>query len=171
MTECTNICGRTIFILHQTILTRIVLDHMDDPAAPPVSTQATVAGVDDIGQLRYDWDNGSSLSVILIGFDCQSIDSVHVINTEEEAKITLNHFGKSQPKENAICPRCGQFMEGETMHHARSRYAEIMVCDVCGMQEALEMAGLIEKLPLMEWALVRRCVGEWAHLFDSYSEQ
>ena len=42
---------------------RVVLDHMDDPQAPPVGTEGTVIGVDDIGSILVSWDNGSSLNV------------------------------------------------------------------------------------------------------------
>ena len=44
---------------------RIELVRMDDPAAPPVGTKGTVTGVDDIGDIMVDWDNGSSLNVVL----------------------------------------------------------------------------------------------------------
>lgn len=37
---------------------------MDDPAAPPIGTQGTVTGVDDIGDIMIDWDNGPSLNVV-----------------------------------------------------------------------------------------------------------
>jgi hypothetical protein len=43
---------------------RVELDYMDDPQAPPVGTQGTVLGVDDIGSIMVKWDNGSGLSVI-----------------------------------------------------------------------------------------------------------
>ena len=36
---------------------------MDDPQAPPIGTRGTVIGVDDIGSIMVDWDNGSGLSV------------------------------------------------------------------------------------------------------------
>jgi hypothetical protein len=44
--------------------TRIELILMDDPAAPPVGTKGTVTGVDDIGDILVDWDNGSVLNVV-----------------------------------------------------------------------------------------------------------
>jgi len=44
--------------------TRIELLQMDDPAAPPVGTKCTVTGIDDIGDIWVDWDNGSSLNVV-----------------------------------------------------------------------------------------------------------
>ena len=42
---------------------QVELVRMDDPQAPPVGTQGTVRGVDDIGSVMIAWDNGSSLSV------------------------------------------------------------------------------------------------------------
>lgn len=44
--------------------TRVVLVRMDDLHAPPIGTKGTVAGVDDMGSLLVDWDNGSGLNVI-----------------------------------------------------------------------------------------------------------
>ena len=43
--------------------TRVELLRMDDPPAPPIGTQGTVMGVDDIGSIMVAWDNGSGLSV------------------------------------------------------------------------------------------------------------
>lgn len=37
---------------------------MDDDQAPPIGTQGTVLGVDDLGSLLVAWDNGSSLNVL-----------------------------------------------------------------------------------------------------------
>lgn len=42
---------------------RVELLAMDDVAAPPIGTQGTVLGVDDIGSIMVRWDNGSGLSV------------------------------------------------------------------------------------------------------------
>lgn len=44
--------------------TRVRLLKMDDVQAPPVGTEGTVVGVDDIGSLLIHWDNGSSLNVV-----------------------------------------------------------------------------------------------------------
>lgn len=44
--------------------TRVELLHMDDPQAPPAVTRGTVTGVDDIGSIMVNWDNGSGLNVI-----------------------------------------------------------------------------------------------------------
>lgn len=43
--------------------TRVELVRMDDPKAPPAGTKGTVLGVDDIGSIMVDWDNGCGLSV------------------------------------------------------------------------------------------------------------
>ncbi len=37
---------------------------MDDLQAPPLGTLGTVIGVDDIGSIMVDWDNGSGLNVV-----------------------------------------------------------------------------------------------------------
>lgn len=42
---------------------RVELVRMDDPQAPPIGTNGTVRGVDDIGSIMVAWDNGSGLSV------------------------------------------------------------------------------------------------------------
>lgn len=44
--------------------TRVRLLKMDDPQAPPVGTEGTVRGVDDVADLLVSWDNGSSLKVV-----------------------------------------------------------------------------------------------------------
>lgn len=55
--------------------TRVELLQMDDPQAPPIGTKGTVVGVDDIGSIAVDWDNGSSLN-IAYGIDLCRLDAV-----------------------------------------------------------------------------------------------
>lgn len=43
---------------------RVKLISMDDPQAPPPHTKGTVVGVDDMGDILVDWDNGSTLKLI-----------------------------------------------------------------------------------------------------------
>lgn len=43
--------------------TRIMLKQMDNVQAPPFGTLGTVQGVDEIGSILVQWDNGSTLSV------------------------------------------------------------------------------------------------------------
>ncbi len=124
---------------------RVVLDEMDDVQAPPLGTQGTVYGVDDAGSILCRWDTGGGLSV------AYGVDSCHKIRTAEEAKVTLDWYGKRQPEQDARCPRCGEEMRGPSARQALSRWADIMVCSSCGREEALEQAGLKEMKPLMQW--------------------
>lgn len=43
---------------------RVRLLKMDDLQAPPIGCEGTVRGVDDIGSVLVDWDNGSRLNVV-----------------------------------------------------------------------------------------------------------
>lgn len=52
--------------------TRMRLTFMDDPQAPPIGTEGTVLGVDDIGSLLMQWDNGSGLNLVY-GEDCADV--------------------------------------------------------------------------------------------------
>ena len=42
---------------------KVELLRMEDDQAPPLGTQGIVTGVDDIGSIMVDWDNGSTLSI------------------------------------------------------------------------------------------------------------
>ena len=44
--------------------TRVELIYMDDEQAPIKGTLGTVIGIDDIGSIMVNWDNGSSLNVL-----------------------------------------------------------------------------------------------------------
>ena len=44
--------------------TRIKLIKMDDIGAPPIGSYGTVVGIDDLGSILVNWDNGSTLNVI-----------------------------------------------------------------------------------------------------------
>lgn len=52
---------------------RVVLVQMDNIQAPPLGTQGTVQGVDDIGTIMVDWDNGSHLGIVLEADICRKI--------------------------------------------------------------------------------------------------
>ena len=47
---------------------------MDDPQAPPIGTLGAVIGVDAIGTIHVDWDNGCGLGVAYGEDDCRRID-------------------------------------------------------------------------------------------------
>ena len=54
--------------------TRVELLQMDDPQAPPIGTQGTVMGVDDIGSIMVSWDNGCGLSVAFGEDLCRKVE-------------------------------------------------------------------------------------------------
>jgi len=54
---------------------RVELVLMDDPQAPPIGTLGTVIGVDDVGTIHVNWDNGSVLGVAFGADDCRRIDN------------------------------------------------------------------------------------------------
>jgi hypothetical protein len=43
---------------------RVELVRMNDRYAPPAGTQGTVVGIDSVGSILIDWDNGSGLNII-----------------------------------------------------------------------------------------------------------
>ncbi len=53
--------------------TRVRLLKMDDIQAPPIGTEGTVIGVDDIGSIMVRWDNGSGLSVVYGEDECTEV--------------------------------------------------------------------------------------------------
>lgn len=53
--------------------TRVKLTHMDDVQAPPYGTEGTVIGVDDIGSIHVQWDNGSTLAVVYGEDRCEKV--------------------------------------------------------------------------------------------------
>ena len=64
MNEWERLRARAEIIKEQyPVGTRILLKQMDDTQAPPFGTLGTVRGVDSIGNILVQWDNGSTLSV------------------------------------------------------------------------------------------------------------
>ena len=55
---------------------RVRLVKMDDIQAPPIGTEGTVRGVDDIGSVIVAWDNDSGLNVVL------GEDEIEVVKNE-----------------------------------------------------------------------------------------
>ncbi len=53
--------------------TRVELLKMDDVQAPTIGTRGTVVGVDDIGSIMVNWDNGSGLSVAYGEDECKVV--------------------------------------------------------------------------------------------------
>ena len=52
---------------------RVELLKMDDVQAPPIGTRGTVVGVDDIGAIMVNWDNGSGLSIAYGEDECKVV--------------------------------------------------------------------------------------------------
>ena len=109
---------------------RIVLDEMDDVQAPKPGSQGT----------------------------CQGADTCHCVASEEEIRQSLDWLGKRRHR-GTRCPRCGACKEAGTRLLAQSHRADITVCEACGMLEGLEDAGLLERLPLAEWWIVKKGLG------------
>ena len=55
---------------------RVRLLKMDDFQAPPIGTMGTIRGVDDIGSIIVNWDNGSGINVVL------DSDVIEIISNE-----------------------------------------------------------------------------------------
>ena len=52
---------------------RVELLKMDDVQAPPIGTRGTVVGVDDIGSIMVNWDNGPGLSIAYGEDECKVV--------------------------------------------------------------------------------------------------
>lgn len=73
---------------------------------------------------------------------------------EYQAKAALERFGKMQTA-RITCPRCGKPAMKDPIHaNALSRFADVYVCDMCGMAEAL--TALTGASPqLRNWAIIK----------------
>lgn len=140
----------------------VVLDEMDDIQAREPGTFGTVKYVDDAGNIGVAWHGGGSLSV------AYGADRCHLADPEEKAKYRLLLVGGEQERGTAPegkkafygiprCPRCGGVPERKKLY-AMSRRADIRICENCGTLEALEDAGMADKIPLTAWAAVKE---EW----------
>ena len=121
---------------------RIVLDEMpEDPNPIPQGSQGTVVDSDPL-QIFVDWDNGRDLHLI------PSVDKFHIIDpsSDEEMRVSWENLGRIQDRLrsgdgdlDSRCPRCGQLFDcrrGAVSRRVQS--VNIMVCDRCGQQEAIE---------------------------------
>lgn len=80
------------------------------------------------------------------------------MRTIEQAKQMLEELGRMQKKGQTLeprCPRCSYpRMRDRLVENSFSRRADVHICNVCGMDEALcDMAGS-PPLPLNEWRMV-----------------
>lgn len=53
---------------------RVELVYMDDVQAPPIGIKGTVVGVDAVGTIHVDWDNGCGLGVAYGEDVCRRVD-------------------------------------------------------------------------------------------------
>lgn len=72
--------------------------------------------------------------------------------TDEMRKRLADLGARQSVGEHMECPRCGRdAMKQDVYSNALSRYANIMVCDACGLDEALRsLHG--NPLPIEAWA-------------------
>lgn len=80
------------------------------------------------------------------------------MKTIKEATKILKGLGTMQHQGHAAglpCPRCGQHTMSTIMaHNALSRFIDVYICDLCGMEEALMEASGQPALPLNQWSMV-----------------
>ena len=115
--------------------TRIVLDEMtQDPDPIKPGEQASVVGYDDAGDLMVSWDCGRGLKLI------PGVDKYHVVESDEELDRSFSWLYKLQGElpdgESSKCPRCAKPFDAH--RGAVSRRKHVMICDLCGQQEAIE---------------------------------
>lgn len=88
--------------------TRVELVSMDDVQAPPIGTKGTVRGVDDIGSILIQWDNGSTLNVVYGEDICRIVNPIKTIcygqtrewnSTEEAVKFFAECYINSEGSE------------------------------------------------------------------------
>ena len=75
--------------------------------------------------------------------------------SESEIKESLDWLKKTRHR-GAHCPRCGACEEAGNRLLAQSRRADITVCETCGTAEALEDAGLMERMEFSDWWIVKQ---------------
>lgn len=68
---------------------RVELLKMDDAQAPPIGTLGTVRGVDDVGSIMVNWDNGGSLSVAWGEDLCRRVNTSISSHTEDAVVAML----------------------------------------------------------------------------------
>lgn len=71
--------------------------------------------------------------------DIEALKFVEAIKTSQEDPLS----------ESFLCPRCGRIVDNSNLQKlVMSRYAEINICSVCGIEETM----LDDILPLHRWS-------------------
>ena len=75
------------------------------------------------------------------------------MNKADMDRKLLHLKAKQHAESETLCPRCGQNkLKSPLTHNALSRYADLYVCDECGLTEA-GLAMMNNPLPLEQWAV------------------
>ena len=77
------------------------------------------------------------------------------VNAAIAAKKAIDDFAVRQKDGVQFCPRCGRMTVKDQLNaNALSRHAEIYICDMCGMDEAIrDFHGKV--MPLKDWAIAK----------------
>lgn len=140
--------------------TRIELIKMYDLNALPCGSKGTVKGIDDIGNIMINWDNGSTIPLV-IGIDKFSIISKEVDNRKMNLEEYIQLFDKS----------FGTKIYGELIDNKFILLDKIF----CDMGEEFyipseEHKKLRKKLSLLSDKLYDALNNEQQKLFDDYWE-
>lgn len=77
------------------------------------------------------------------------------VDAATAAKKAVDAYAAIQEEGMNFCPRCGQMTVKDRLHtNAWSRYADVYICDTCGMDEAIR-AAVGKALPLKDWAIAK----------------
>ncbi len=75
--------------------------------------------------------------------------------TDVQRNRLLDFKARQDAGEHLPCPRCGRDnMKPVLYTNARSRAADIMICDACGTDEAVR-AFIGEPVPIEKWACMK----------------
>ena len=100
----------------------------------PEEIQAASAAMKEAGEMSYE-------------------EFTAEVEATKAAKTMIDAFASLQTDGTRFCPRCGNQSVKDRLHtNAWSRYADVYICDSCGMDEAIR-AWQNNPLPLKDWAI------------------
>ena len=70
---------------------------------------------------------------------------------KKDKQLYTNGFAANPPR----CLRCGNILSNQLALNATSRYADVQVCEACGMDEAMR-DWRKALLPMLEWDAVKK---------------
>ena len=107
--------------------------------------------------MSKDWteEELQAASDAMVAAGLPSFEDFCAMFETEDAKMKIEAFAKVQIDGIRFCPRCGRMTVKDRLHtNAWSRYADVYICDSCGMDEAMRDLARIP-LPLTEWAIAQ----------------